>query len=249
MIFALYPLAINLLKNVIDMSEQNKPNIKVTLLKYLSEIVIIFLGISMSFWFDEWRNNRKDRETEQIILRGVRENLVRDTLNLRYMMPYGERIINCSNKLLALKDEKEIKDSLNTYLDMALTSMYFNATQTTYEEMKQTGRTSLIQDDTLRKAIISYYSGYIGYCNEWTASGKEHTEKQLMPEMTNYFSVVEDSVRPIPIAQKIEALKIRKLRNILLVNILCKKGTLDAYEQTLNRTKKIIGRIDKVLKK
>ena len=82
------------------MSEQNKPNIKVTLLKYLSEIVIIFLGISMSFWFDEWRNNRKDRETEQIILRGVRDNLVRDTLSLRYMMRYGERIIICSNNFL-----------------------------------------------------------------------------------------------------------------------------------------------------
>jgi hypothetical protein len=231
------------------MSEQNKPNIKVTLLKYLSEIVIIFLGISMSFWFDEWRDNRKDRETEQIILRGVRENLVRDTLNLRAMMPYGERIIDCSNKLLALKDEKEIKDSLDTYLDMALTSMYFNATQTTYEEMKQTGHTSLIQDDTLRKAIISHYTVVLGYCNEWTAADKSHNETQLIPEMMNYFSVVEDSVRPIPIAQKIEGLKARKLRNILLVGILCKKGALAAYEQTINRSKRIIGRIDKVLKK
>jgi hypothetical protein len=231
------------------MSEQNKPNIKVTLLKYLSEIVIIFLGISMSFWFDEWRNNRKDRETEQIILRGVRDNLVRDTLSLRYMMRYGERIIICSNKFLALKDEKEIKDSLETYLDMALTSMSFNATQTTYEEMKQTGRTSLIQDDTLRKAIISHYTVVLGYCNEWTAADKSQTETQLIPEMMNYFSVVEDSVRPIPIAQKIEGLKARKLRNILLVNILCKKGTLAAYEQTVSRSKKIIGRIDKVLKK
>jgi hypothetical protein len=231
------------------MSEQNKPSLRATLLKYLSEIVIIFLGISMSFWFDEWRGNRKDRETEQIILRGVRDNLVRDTLSLRAMMPYGERIIDCSNKLLALKKEKEIKDSLDTYLDMALTSVIFNATQTTYEEMKQTGRTSLIQDDTLRKAIIAHYTVIIGYCNEWTAASKTHTETQLMPEMTNYFSVVEDSVQPIPIAQKIEALKSRKLRNILLVNILCKKGTLGAFEQTISRSKKIIGRIDKVLKK
>jgi hypothetical protein len=231
------------------MSEQNKPSVKVTLVKYLSEIVIIFLGISMSFWFDEWRGNRKDRETEQIILRGVRDNLVRDTLSLRAMIPYGVRIIECSNKLLALKDEKEIKDSLNTYLDMALTTMSFNATQTTYEEMKQTGRTSLIQDDTLRKAIITHYTVFMGYCNEWSAATRAHTDTQLMPEMTNYFSVVEDSVRPIPIAQKIEALKIRKLRNILLVNVLCKKSHLDVFEQTINRSKKIIGRIDKVLKK
>jgi hypothetical protein len=231
------------------MSEQNKPNIKVTLMKYLSEIVIIFLGISMSFWFDEWRGNRKDRETEQIILRSVKENLIRDTLSLRYMIPYGEKIINCSNKFLALKEEKEIKDSLDTYLDIALTSMSFNATQTTYEEMKQTGRTSLIQDDTLRKAIIAHYTVYIGYCNEWTEADKAHTNTQLIPEMMNYFSVVEDSVRPIPLAQKIEGVKARKLRNILLVSILCKKGTLDAYEQMINRSKKIIARIDKVLKK
>jgi hypothetical protein len=86
------------------MSEQNKPSVKATLVKYLSEIVIIFLGISMSFWFDEWRGNRKDRETEQIILRGVRENLVRDTLSLRAMIPYGVRIIDCSNKLTVQKE-------------------------------------------------------------------------------------------------------------------------------------------------
>jgi hypothetical protein len=44
-------------------------------------------------------------------------------------------------------------------------------------------------------------------------------------------------------------LKARKLRNILLVSILCKKGALDAYERTITRSKKIIARIDKVLKK
>jgi hypothetical protein len=231
------------------MSEQNKPSIKITLLKYLSEIVIIFLGISMSFWFDEWRNNRKDRETEQIILRGVKDNLIRDTIVLRKMIPYGENLISGGNKLLALKEEKEIKDSIDIYLDLAVTYLAFDATQTTYEEIKQTGRTSLIQDDTLRKSIISYYTVTLGYCNECTAATKAHTETQVMPEITNYFSIVEDSIRPIPIAQKIEALKIRKLRNLLLTNIVYKKATLSAFERTINHSKKIIGRIDKVLKK
>lgn len=43
--------------------------IKETLQKYLGEVIAIFIGISISFWFDEWRENRKVREMEQKVLK------------------------------------------------------------------------------------------------------------------------------------------------------------------------------------
>lgn len=48
--------------------------------RYLSEVIVIFLGISISFWFDEWRNHRRERELEYKMLQNLKENLVQDTL-------------------------------------------------------------------------------------------------------------------------------------------------------------------------
>jgi Family of unknown function (DUF6090) len=231
------------------MSEQNKSSITTILLKYLSEIVIIFLGISMSFWFDEWREKRKDQEMEQKILHGLKDNLIRDTMMLSQMQLHADSFINCSTKLLALKPEKNVEDSLDIYLKTAATYMSFNATETTYEEIKQTGRTSLIQNDTLRKGIIQHYTVYLGLCNEWCAADKANTETQLMPEMLNHFSIVADTISPIPKAQKLKALKSRKFRNLLLANITYKQGVLRVVGYTLDNSKKNIRRINKVLNK
>ena len=62
------------------MEERKSKNIfKVILEKYVSEILVIFIGISISFLFDEWRDNRRDDETVEKHLTFLRANLVSGT--------------------------------------------------------------------------------------------------------------------------------------------------------------------------
>jgi len=67
--------------------KKTKYSFKVILEKYVSEILVIFIGISMSFFFDEWRENRRDEETVKKHLTFLRTNLIQDTIQLTGMVP------------------------------------------------------------------------------------------------------------------------------------------------------------------
>ncbi len=175
--------------------------------KYLSEIVVIFIGISISFWFDEWRDNRKDREMERKILLNLKENLAQDTVNLGGTAKGGETLISGIDKLLVFKQDTDIADSVSFFIDMAASYLGCLTNQTTYEEIKQTGHTSLIQDDTLKKAILGHYTSLIPFVKEWCEVDKTHTMTQLIPEMSNYFPVVFDSTHMVSASQKIKFLR------------------------------------------
>lgn len=229
--------------------EDKSTTVQSALKKYLSEIVVIFLGISISFWFDEWRENRKDRETEQKILQNLKENLVQDTIVLGGTLKMGETFIRGIDKLAAFKQGPEMIDSVNDYIDMAASYTGININQTTYEETKQTGHTSLIQNDTLKKAILGHYTTLIPYVKEWCEVDRTHTMTQVIPEMSNYFPVVMDSMNVVSASQKIKYLKTPKLRHLLMTNLAYKKEVLKALNIANVNSKRLIARIDKVLKK
>lgn len=229
--------------------QDKSTTVQSALKKYLSEIVVIFLGISISFWFDEWRENRKDRETEQKILQSLKENLAQDTIVLGGTLKMGETFISGIDKLVSLKQNPEMTDSVSIYIDMAASYTGININETTYEETKQTGHTSLIQNDTLKKAILGHYTSLIPYVKEWCEVDKTHTMTQIIPEMSNYFPVVMDSMNVISASQKIKYLKTPKLRHLLMTNLAYKKEVIKALNIANVNSKRLIARIDKALKK
>ena len=217
--------------------------------KSLAEIIVIFVGISASFWFDEWREGRKDREMERKILINLKENLAQDTLILTAYVKGGNDFTRSINQLISLKKTKDISDSLNFYIDMAASYIVFNSNQTVYEEIKQTGHASLIQDDTLKRAILGHYTVIVPQSKEWCAADKSHTESLLIPLMTKYFPIVVDSMNLVSNEKKIAALKNQELSNLLSSSKIYKKTTLETLDYTNEFAKKLIKRIDKRLQK
>lgn len=230
------------------MSEiSNGFNIKAVLKEYFSKIIAIFLGISISFWFDEWREDRKDRAMEQKILMSLRSNLAQDTFILGGTAQMGEGQIRGVSKLIAFKQDSEISDSVSFFIDMACSYTGCLVNQTTYEEIKQTGKTDLIQNDSLKKSILGHYTSFIPYVKEWCEIDKMHTMSYLIPEMSNYFPVVMDTFNFVSNAEKVKYLKTQKLRNLLLTNLTYKREANKTLYLANARTKKLIARIDKAL--
>lgn len=223
--------------------------VKDTLKKYLGEVIAIFIGISISFWFDEWRDDRKDREMEQKMLQNLKDNLVQDSLMLGLTVKGGHIMVKGAEKLLLAQEDPGIFDSIGYYIDMAASYTGFLTNQTAYEEMKQTGKTTLIQDDTLKKSILGHYTTLIPYVHEWCEVDKTHTMTQLIPEMSNYFPVIIDTANIVPAAQKIKYLQTPRLKHLLITNLTYKKEAIKVIEMANASTKRLIARIDKVLKK
>jgi len=54
-----------------------KLNLRKTFQNYLSEVVVIFLGITLGFLFDEWREGRVEAEEQQVLEQSMKTELVR----------------------------------------------------------------------------------------------------------------------------------------------------------------------------
>jgi hypothetical protein len=230
------------------MSEQPKGfNINAIVKDYFSKIIVIFLGISISFWFDEWRAHRKAREMEQKMLLSLRSNLTQDTFMLGGTAKMGEDLIRGAHKLIAFKKDSEIIDSVSFFIDMACSYTGCLINQTTYEEIKQTNSTNLIQNDSLKQSILGHYTSLIPYAKEWCEIDKMHTMSHLIPEMSNYFPVVIDTFNLVSNAEKVNYLKTQKLKNLLLTNLAYKREAIKTLHFANARTKRLIANIDKVL--
>ena len=223
--------------------------VKVILKKYVSEIFVIFIGISISFLFDEWRDNRRDAETVERHLVVLRENLAKDTLNLTIMINHGNKLIKSINKLAYFRLDSQITDSLSFHIDNAASYLSFKSNQMAYEEIKQTAHTDLIKNDTLKKSFLSYYTSVIPNCTEWCKIDETHTMTQLIPEMSIYFPVVIDSLNIVSSQEKIRALKQKKLRNLLLANAVFKKEAISAFILTKKASLNLLKKVDDELKK
>lgn len=229
--------------------KKTKYPFKTILEKYISEILVIFIGISMSFFFDEWRQNRSDEETIKKHLSVLKTNLVQDTLKLNFMIDFGRRSVNSIHQLTYFKQESEITDSLDFHIDNAASYLAFKPTLMAYEEIRQTAHTHLIRNDSLKTLFLSYYTSILPNCTEWCKVDETHTMTQVIPEMSIYFPVVADSWNVVSPAEKAKYLRERKLRNLLLANAIYKEATI----QTLNFTKKttlnLLKKVDEELAK
>ncbi len=231
------------------MEKKTKYPFKAILEKYVSEILVIFIGISMSFLFDEWRQNRQDEATARKHLTFLRTNLIQDTLQLTGIVNYGNRFVRSIHQLTYFKQDSEITDSISFHIDNAASYLTFKPNQMAYEEIRQTAHTDLIQNDSLKTLFLSYYTSIIPNCIEWCKVDETHTMTQLIPEMSLYFPVVIDSLNIISASEKAKALRQKKLRNLLLANATYKQATLHTFAFTKKYTKKLLKKVDDELKK
>jgi hypothetical protein len=227
---------------------KTKQGLKDIVKKYVFEVLTIFIGISISFLFDEWRENRKDDEIARKNLIFLKSNLVQDTMVLTGMIDIGKASVHSINKLIYFKQDSEIADSLNAHIDKAAGYLDFKPNQMAYEEIKQTGHTSLIKNDTLKRSFLSYYTFVSPYCIEWCGVDKMQTMTQLIPEMSIYFPVVVDTSNVVSVQEKIKSLKIRKIRNLLIMNAAYKQEVVKVFLFTKEAAKKLLKRIDDALK-
>ena len=229
--------------------KKTKYSFRVILEKYVSEILVIFIGISMSFFFDEWRQNRSDEATAKKHLAFLRTNLVQDTLQLTAMINHGHKTVRSIHKLVYFKKDSEITDSISFHIDNAAGYLTFKPNQMAYEEIRQTAHTDLIKNDSLKTLFLSYYTSIIPNCIEWCKVDETHSMTQVIPEMSLHFPAVFDSLNIVSASEKAKALRQKKLRNLLLTNATYKEVTIQTFALTKKYTIQLLKKVDDELKK
>lgn len=134
-----------------------KPYFKLNWKYALGELILIFLGISLAIWFNNWNDSRKDKNLERSLLNQIYDEIDNSL---------GDVESDLSILIQGLKSHYTVYDAINSdepYSDELAFHFFFMQRDeytypilTTYESAKLNGL-KVISDDTIRYLIERLY--------------------------------------------------------------------------------------------
>ena len=154
------------------------------LIKYSLEFIVIVTGITLSFWINEWNNNRMNREKEIFFLNGLKSDLEIQINSFKNYDNFSKRTIDLGASIL--EDFTQYQsfsktDSLNFKLSRLMYSSSYPSINTTFNELKSTGQFTLFKDKILASKIIKYYQDSENYNNRITKNTDIVYYNQIFP--------------------------------------------------------------------
>jgi hypothetical protein len=164
----------------------------------VGEILLIFIGITLSFSFDEWRTNRQKRVKEIEILNQIAVAVRYDTSRLGVLAILNDY---ASNKMRYLLDSTRLEKSPSpkTLKCLAYLNYYYEFTPdfTAYDNLKNEGL-NLVSNSALRLKMMSYYD-QMEEQKQWTQNiSDEHFGKEVGPYIIDEFSDYLREEKAIP---------------------------------------------------
>ena len=133
-------------------------NKKIDWTNHLIELVVVFIGISLAFMLNNWREGYKDHELRDKYLASFYSDIQGDHLQLDTLIRQETERLDQVGRLLTLLQEKKYQnDSVLIILSQMASYNPFNQNVVTYESIKNSGNLSLISDYNLRQKLIGYY--------------------------------------------------------------------------------------------
>jgi len=128
------------------------------LLYAFGEIILVVLGILIALQINKWNIGRVEKKEEIAILKGIKEDILRDTIDMNYNMGVYKYSIKMDSTLLNNLTEIKQYDSEITW---SLFAYYTNGLnlilhQSYFEEAKSRGL-KIISNSELRKEISRLY--------------------------------------------------------------------------------------------
>jgi hypothetical protein len=127
------------------------------LLYAVGEVVLIFAGITLSLWFSNWNDDKKEREVEVNLLKEFRQGLISDAEDVRFNISVREGARAACKEVITLMETKSpYHDSLDILFAKCFQLTGTLTKTSPYENLKSRGLQT-IKNDTLRTKIIDLH--------------------------------------------------------------------------------------------
>jgi len=214
---------------------------------FLAEIFILILGISASFALNEWRVSQQERNQEEQLLQSFKGNLAADSLAIHNGLKQLKVQLKSGEKLLTDNGSLEL-DSLVAYSVSLLNYVPFNTNDITYQQMKSSGKTGLIQNDSLADQLIGLYENGFEILTTWTLIDSEHVRLKMIPYVEQNFpftlglqySAANNAVQK----EFVRQVKSDQFLHLIQFGISYKASTSYIFERRLEEIREIISMID-----
>lgn len=177
---------------------------------HLVNLIVVILGISIAFYLESWRENKRNKELEQQYLISLASDLQNDRDYLDTLLVINENI----EKSLRVTSGASIgrpfnEDSLLGHIFSIQYIPPFKPQKVTYESLKSTGNLDLIRKFEVRKRVIELYEQFYRGSQEFDQAITDHTQNYIQP----YF--IKNFIYTGPGKVQLELLQDNQLRNML----------------------------------
>ena len=128
----------------------------------IGEILLVVIGILIALQVNNWNQERKNQNQERNFLLRLQADINTDVENISSSIHANKTRMQRAEFLLASIDQPQLAEDSSTYFIRSIEyAGYTNnpiVSDNTFEEIKSSGKLSLIRNETLRNTIQEYYS-------------------------------------------------------------------------------------------
>ena len=214
------------------------------------DVVVLVLGISLSFQVEQWRQARSDATTERRSWLAVRDDLVADTLALSR----GARGLDRMTRACAALLGSPPADSVDRYMDYSISYTTFSPAASAFQEMRQTGSARQLQNRALFNALAALHSGPYTVAGHWDDIDEQLVLNRLVPYLEanapGDYAQSQGGRVTTGLAGSWRALRTRTgYRNLLATSRSFKQAHQESFELALVEARKILARVNEELAK
>ena len=220
-----------------------KPGInwKEKLTEIIIEILIIVFAVSLSLYFERWREKQHDRQIEKHFLTGLRSDLQNDIKEMS------------SDSIFYSQEAKGLKyffsannyspDSVHAFRVALVDFTQLIPNTNRYEALKSSGKLDVIENGALLDSIANLYQDEIpGLIEVFIKPFNEFKSRELIPFLDNHLMIDSNGNENLE-----QVLKTPVARNYLK-RWDYPERIADRYHKVINASKNIITQIDEELK-
>lgn len=208
---------------------------------FLAELLIVTLGVSISLFMNDYRENQKELQREQQLLEVIIKNLEQDSLNTLGNTRVVNLFITSSKKMKQATPGVSL-DTFNIWLDHVTSYGKLETTDVGFRELSSSGLR--LGNDSLYRDLLRYYTAVDPLASEWNKILSELTLQSIIPFVIDNFPKLVDTGKPygaftVSKVPEAEVLSNRRFQNLLMTNVIYNKSMLAIAESRQSYIAKI----------
>jgi hypothetical protein len=224
----------------------------------IGEIILVVIGILIALQVNNWNEDRKENQEEEIILNALRDEISENQNILNNAILRAKRVLKSSNSILQYTGpgdpplSKAESDSLMRFMPARITA---EVSHSILNDLLATGRIHLIRNDTLKHRLTSWVSIYTDEILEEQGRIIHFTQNQIIPFLVRNYSFATQEIKKrtgFESSFKTDHRKIYQsveFENLVLNKEINFDNLINSYQKVISYNHKLLLTINSELKK
>jgi hypothetical protein len=133
----------------------------------IGEILLVVIGILIALTINNWNEERKNRDQEKLYLKDVYEDFTANKIQFDNVLNWYREQLRITDSLRGVGPiTNQNWNNINKNISRAFRPMSFDPKNSSIETLISSGNIDLVQNDSLKKLLLSWKDQYLDYKEE-----------------------------------------------------------------------------------